>query len=258
MQAPDVDVLIQGAGPVGCALAMALRDSHLKVALIGRAETRPEFRPIALSYASRLILERLGVWQELNVTPIETIHVSQQRAFGRAILRADDARVPALGYVTEYASLLSILQSACADLFVAGELPARCVVHAEGTARDAREKRYAQDALVALIETEPRASGTAFERFTPEGPLALLPLTGRFAAIWSCLPARADRLAASSENEFLQELRAAAGRAAGVPVRVHARMRHPLAARVHRARVATARSTSATRHKPCIRSRGRG
>src|SRR6185436_3616863 len=105
MPAPEVDLLIRGAGPVGCALAAALRDSRLKLRIAERGASAASFRPIALSYASRLILERLGAWQGLVVTPIETIHVSQRGAFGRARLDAADAGVPALGYVADYGRL---------------------------------------------------------------------------------------------------------------------------------------------------------
>src|SRR5260221_955942 len=82
MPAPVVDVLIRGAGPVGCTLALALRQTSLSVALQDSASASPAFRPLALSYASRLILERLGVWQALPLTPIERIVVSQARSFG--------------------------------------------------------------------------------------------------------------------------------------------------------------------------------
>src|SRR5687767_10704219 len=113
MRAAGIDVLVRGAGPVGCALALALRNSQHKVGLWGRASQRADFRPIALSYASRLILERLGAWSDLAVTPIETIHVSQQNGFGRTLLEAADADVPALGYVTEYSALASALHARC-------------------------------------------------------------------------------------------------------------------------------------------------
>src|SRR6185503_2397973 len=149
MRAQGIDVLIRGAGPVGCALAAALQGSGLKVGVLGRTGATASFRPIALSYASRLILERLGAWKGLAVTPIETIHVSQQQGFGRTVMDAADAGVPALGYVAEYSDLLSLLQRRCDGLFVAQESAARCVVHAEGTAEEGREKRYAQDAVVA-------------------------------------------------------------------------------------------------------------
>src|SRR3954464_13296598 len=125
-----VDVLIRGAGPVGCALALALRGSGLRVTLFEAASSPAGFRPIALSHASRLILERLGVWERLTVTPIERIMVSQARRFGRTGLDAADAGVPALGYVTDYSALLSHLR---AQVEPTSELPpARCVVHAEG------------------------------------------------------------------------------------------------------------------------------
>ena len=237
MPAPGTDVLIRGAGPVGCALALALRGSHLNVALLGRSATSAAFRPLALSHASRLILERLDVWRSLEVTPIRSVHVSQQEAFGRTIMDAADAGVPALGYVTEYSGLVSALQARCQPLIVGEEMPARCVVHAEGSLPDARQKRYAQDALVARVRTEPASGGTAFERFTPEGPLALLPLAGRYALIWSCRPERAAELAHCPEKLFLDRLGLAAGRRPGVPVQVEERALQPLALRVHPTRV---------------------
>src|SRR5256885_16444177 len=124
MPAPGIDVLIRGAGPVGCTLALALKGSHLKVGVLG-LNAKPSFRPIALSYASRLILERIGVWQGLAATPIETIHVSQQQGFGRMVMEAADAGVPALGYVTEYSALLSALERACAGLLIPEKPAAR-------------------------------------------------------------------------------------------------------------------------------------
>src|SRR6185436_7380262 len=98
MGAPPIDVLVRGAGPVGCTLALALRGSGLNVTVLESSPSRASFRPIALSHASRLILERVGAWSSLAATPIETVHVSQQGGFGRTRLEAKDAGVPALGY----------------------------------------------------------------------------------------------------------------------------------------------------------------
>jgi 2-octaprenyl-6-methoxyphenol hydroxylase len=237
MRAPEIDVLIRGAGPVGCALALALRDSPLKVALVG-ASARVSFRPLALSYASRLILERLGVWKDVAATPIETIYVSQQQGFGRMRMDAADAGVPALGYVTEYSALLEALRREARAFLTDEALPARCVVHAEGTAPQAREKRYSQDALVALVRTEPAAATSAFERFTPEGPLALLPFAGSYALIWSCRPERAQALLEAPRDVFLQALAAAAGARPGCPIDVESRALQPLVLRVQPTRVA--------------------
>ena len=227
------DVLIRGAGPVGRALALALRGSGLDVVVSGPTSPAP-FRPIVLSYASRLILERLGAWQCVPTTPIETIHVSQQRGFGRVRLAAGELSVPALGYVTDYSRLVQAL-----DVDVqAAEVDAKCVVHAEGASTAGAEKRYGQDAVVALASFAPESARSAFERFTPEGPLALLPFEGRYAVVWSCAPERAARLAAMPEADFAAALAAAAGRRPGEPVRVESRATLPLILRVRPTRVA--------------------
>ncbi len=229
------DVLIRGGGPVGCALALGLRTSGLRIAVLEHSSTPPGFRPIALSHASRLILERLGVWAGLAVSPIGRILVSQAGSFGRTRLDAADAGVPALGYVTDYTALLAQLR---AQVETTTEAPAaRCIVHAEGAPQHAEGKRYAQDAIVALLHAEPPSTATAFERFTPEGPLALLPLAGRYALIWSMRPERAERLLAASAAEFLRELNAMAGAAVGRVTRVEKRAVRPLALKVRGARV---------------------
>ena len=237
MPAAAIDVLIRGAGPVGCVAALALRGSQ-EVRVLDKESARPGFRPIVLSYASRLILERLGIWPALAATAIDAIHVSQAGAFGRTVFDAHDSGVPALGYVLEYSALVDALRSSAAGLFTDEEVPARCVVHAEGAAPQAEEKRYGQDALVAAVQYSPGAASTAFERFTAEGPLALLPLAGRYAMVWSMRPERARRLAAAPAGEFLDELARAAGSRPGRPLAVEARAVQPLVLRVTRKAVA--------------------
>ena len=133
--------------------------------------------------------------------------------------------------------LAAALRAKAAQFVAEEEAEARCTVHAEGVARDAEETRYSQDAVVALVKTEPAARAAAFERFTPEGPLALLPLEGRYAVVWSARPQRAAELAGMREADFLAALAAAAGRRAGQPVAVEARSVHSLALRVRPARV---------------------
>jgi 2-octaprenyl-6-methoxyphenol hydroxylase len=211
----------------------------LKTKIFEKKSAPAGFRPITLSYASRLILERIGVWDELAVTPIKTILVSQSGGFGRTQMEAADAGVPHLGYVLDYSVLASSLRKRI-EKFIAEEEPRQtsCTVHAEGVARDAEEVRYSQDAVVALINTEPAAQAAAFERFTAEGPLALLPLAGRYAVVWSASPQRAAQLADLPDAEFLAALAAAAGRRPGKPVAVAQRAVHPLSLRVRAARVA--------------------
>jgi 2-octaprenyl-6-methoxyphenol hydroxylase len=236
MPAAAIDILVKGAGPVGCVAALALRGAK-QVRLLATNAGTPAFRPIVLSYASRLILERVGAWNALETTPIQAIHVSQAGRFGRTVFDAADAGVAALGYVTEYSNLLDALRTAARELITAEELPARCVVHAEGAAPHADEKRYAQDALVATVRFAPPAAATAFERFTSEGPLALLPFAGRYALVWSMRPERARSLVSASEEYFLDQLAAAAGSRPGRPLAAEARAVQPLVLRKRQERI---------------------
>jgi len=234
---PGADILVLGAGPVGCTLALALQGSRHAVRLVDPKPAAPgAFRPIALSHASRLILERVGAWGAFAVTPIASIHVSQAGAFGRTRMDAGDAGVEALGYVTQYADLVAALRARVRIERDALDTP-RLAVHAEGTAQETRERRYGYDAVVARIESEPASLGMAYERFTAEGPLALLPLAGGWALVWSARPERAAALAQAAPQDFLAQLQRAFGDRAGRFTAVHERSRATLALRVRASRV---------------------
>ncbi|HMV19450.1 MAG TPA: FAD-dependent monooxygenase, partial [Rhodocyclaceae bacterium] len=118
------DLVIVGAGPVGMALALALKDAGLDILLVdarARGAARHDPRVLALAHGTRLTLERLGVWTQLRATPIETIHVSQQGGFGRSLLRATDYEQPALGYVVAAGDLAAALD----DALLAARIPVR-------------------------------------------------------------------------------------------------------------------------------------
>ncbi|MFY9316841.1 MAG: FAD-dependent monooxygenase [Burkholderiales bacterium] len=235
------EIAILGAGPVGCVLALLLHHHRQDIALIERTRALPAtLRPIALSHASRLILERAGAWQALAPSPIERIHVSQQGGFGRTELRAADAGVPALGYVIDYRDLMDVLLRRVAEAGIrVADAQGECAltVHAEGVASEAMEKDYRQQAVVARVTTRPAAAGAAWERFTAEGPLALLPLGGQLCAVWGMSPERAQALCEAPEAAFLEALARAMGRRAGEFVAADARSRVPLALRVRRSRI---------------------
>ena len=222
MQPSEFDVAILGAGPVGCALALALRDSGLRIALVGRkapAATPGVVRPLALSYASRLILERAGAWESLSSTPIRQIHVSQAGGFGRTKISSAELGLPALGYVAGYdtiaAGLSALVDPAIRLADEAGPPRARLIVHAEGVDPEARGKDYGHTAVVAVIESERSAHGIAYERFTREGPLALLPMKDAYGVVWSRTAAAAAAAMDASDAQFLAELQAAFGLRAG-------------------------------------------
>lgn len=231
-------VLIVGAGPVGAVCALALQqqgvDAHVLEAQ--PADARADTRTLALSYGSRLILDRLGVWDALkDVTPITRIHISQRGALGMARLSADAIKVPALGYVLPYATLTDALKQALQDARItvdygvaveriesaldhaqahtsAGNtLAAPLVVVADGgrgeSAPDPKISRdYDQMAVVCEVQTELPHANQAFERFTLEGPAALLPKGDRYALVWTASNDDAQRIAALPDAEFLSAL----------------------------------------------------
>ncbi|MGB8857315.1 MAG: FAD-dependent oxidoreductase, partial [Burkholderiales bacterium] len=99
------DVTIIGGGPIGTAFALSLQNSGLDITLLeARDAPSTETRTLALSYGSRLLLEKLGAWPG-GATPITAIHVSERESFGRTLLKADELDVPALGYVLTYSAL---------------------------------------------------------------------------------------------------------------------------------------------------------
>lgn len=238
------DVAIVGAGPVGCALALGLQSSGLSVALVERPRALEAggaqpgaVRAIALSYASRLILERFGAWDSLVKTQIDRIHVSQAGGFGLTRISRDDLGLPALGYVTAYDGIAPGLAGclkarAVQRLRVATPPNARLLVHAEGSPGEASvERNYFHTAIIATVSSERPAHGVAWERFTDEGPLALLPMGKDYALVWSRTNAAAADVLRLSDEKFLQALQHAFGRRAGRFLSVGTRAATPLALR---------------------------
>ena len=239
-----VDLAIVGGGPVGMSLALALEGSGLSVAVLEAREqlAAPDPRALALSQGTRLILERLGAWAGLPATPIETIHVSQRGGLGRAELTAADAGVPALGFVAEYGDLYAALAARlpeCGATIVTGArvasvratsgygavgfrhqgvehlMTAGLVVLSEGgrslPAELRQDKDYGQSAVVCTVTTRRPHDRRAYERFTPDGPIALLPLGEDYALVWTTPNALLEARLALSDDAFLAQLQAAFG-----------------------------------------------
>lgn len=236
----DFDIAICGAGPVGIALALLLVQQGVPAARIALVDARPidiaaqDPRSIAMSYGSSQILQALGAWP-LGATPITEIHVSRRAHFGRTLIRHAHHGLPALGYVTRYGPLVTNLHALAARQGIHLLRPATIVSHREeahgvsvqlgdGTTRHAAllvqaeggvfgeqdmkalTRDYAQTALVAQVQAGAPIRGRAFERFTEEGPLALLPQDDGYALVWCARPATIAHLLALPDAEFLAEL----------------------------------------------------
>jgi 2-octaprenyl-6-methoxyphenol hydroxylase len=91
---------------------------------------------------------------------------------------------------------------------------------------------YAQNALSARVKADVSHGHSAYERFTPEGPLALLPWPGGYAVVWVCSPERASEMCSAAPARFLAELQSAFGSRAGRFTEVGERASHPVALRI--------------------------
>lgn len=226
-------------------------------------------RSTALSYSSFLIYQSLDVWPQLrhHCSPIESIHVSERGRFGSTLMLAQDYDWPALGYVVENAWLgNTLIQCLHQRPRIETLSPARVVAAqpetesvrlqledgstrvagllvvadgAESGLRDslgvsASRRHYGQDAIIANVSHARGHEGRAFERFTEQGPLAMLPLTDvdgqhRSALVWTLPPEQAQTVVDLSEAAFLQQLQQAFGYRLGRLLDVAGRHRYPLA-----------------------------
>lgn len=241
---------------LACALAELPLDIVLVEARRPNLLEQPSFdaRVTALANGSQQILSSLDLWSELKgyVEAIRFIHISERGRFGAARIAAADENVPALGYTVENqtlgrvlwerlqraprltvlapATVTSLAREPSAALVTvehggaAEVVRARLVVAADGARSavraalgvDTDEHDYGQRAVVFNCSTEAPLDGRAFERFTPRGPIALLPLTGgRAASIWTLPAGDGERIAALPVDEFRAELQAAFGHRVG-------------------------------------------
>ncbi len=258
------DIAIIGGGPVGAALALALQDSGLNISILEARRAKdanPDPRALALSYGSRLILSQLGVWNNLSdISSIKSIHISQKNSFGRTLLTAAELAVPDLGYVLPYATLQTALQQTLASTpakFKTGatvtqlqhdaegaeityqqddrslQLHARLVVVADGgklleASHPAETHDYGQSAVIAQVTCSLPKTDTAFERFTPQGPLALLPYQAGYELVWTVTQPELETMLQWDDATLLAQLHQHFGDRVGTFLSVGKRSHFPL------------------------------
>lgn len=265
----DFDIAICGAGPVGLALAAMLiqRGTPAASLVLIDAKTAEQSvrdpRSIALSWGSRQLLEQLGAWPASS-TAIEQIHVSRRSHFGRTLIDRKEYNLPALGYVLRYGDIVSALEAQLKQSGMTIMRPAsvlgitetrdaasialkdhpsvvvKLVVQAEGGLfNDQQPKQlhrdYDQTAIVAHVHSDTPIPHRAFERFSDEGPLALLPQEDGYALVWCVRPNTARRLLALDDQKFLSALSESFGGRLGRFTAVSARNAFPLGLNAHTA-----------------------
>lgn len=262
-------VAIVGGGLVGASLAIALGKAGQRVALIEAAappKSEPAWdeRTIALNLASQRIYTNLGLWESLapEVEPILATHISERGRFGVARFTAQEAGEEALGWNIPVRALGATLWravqaekniqllcpgkveklavgegSVTLTLAGGGKVEARLVVAADGAQSvirrelgiGAEEIDYQQVAIVTAVRPQRPHLGIAYERFLPEGPLALIPRPRhRCAVIWTVATASAPALLNLPDPEFLERLHDAFGHRLGKMLEGGRRVAHPL------------------------------
>lgn len=254
----SIDVQIIGGGPVGlaCAAWCLQKFPELSLQLIDRNPLNDseliasDTRGIALSHGSKLLLDTINAWPS-DSCAIHSVHVSQVGQFGRALMTREELGQAALGHIVRYRDIhlalrqalralqpkaphFSWLHTSPSDLSTPSN--ARCMVHAEGglfTQQDWVEsgRDYRQSALVGLVEVDNALAHHAWERFTSEGPLALLPShygKNTLNMVWCSSPENAERLNGISDADFLRELQAMFGSRLGQFKSIRDRRLYPL------------------------------
>lgn len=264
MNESTCDVAIIGGGPVGAALAIALQGNDLNVVLLEARESEinsTDPRSLALSYGTRLLLQRLGAWDTIpNVSGIKTIEVTQKGTAGHTILRAGELNVSEMGYVLPYTALHAALQrvlmnsdvhclygAAVSDLASANghavitylhqgqdhTLRARLAVVADGgklleASHPPEVTDYGQSGIIAHVTSSQPDSGVAFERFTAQGPMALLPYLDGYELVLTAPHAKAQEMLTWDDTAFLHYLQGHFGERVGAFISVGKRNCYPL------------------------------
>ncbi|WP_438334353.1 2-octaprenyl-6-methoxyphenyl hydroxylase [Edwardsiella tarda] len=230
-------------------------------------------RSIALAQGTCQQLARIGIWPALasHATAINQVQISDRGHGGALWLDAAAYDLPALGQVVELhragEQLFRLLATApgvtlhCPATVVRVErqaegvtawladgrsLSGQLLVAADGSASALatlcgmrwQSESYAQAALIANVASSEAHAGRAFERFTADGPLALLPMSeGRSALVWCLPPEQAAQAAQWDEATFLARLQQAFGWRLGRFTRTGRRDCYPLALRQAQAHV---------------------
>ena len=208
------------------ALALALKLHGVTAEIFEareRAAVRRDPRVLALSDGARQILDWLGVWSGLAATPIDAIHISQRGGFGRTLLRAAELDLKALGWVLPANDLIAALDAAVSDAGIdyrentkvmrsgipgdgAGDtarFPLTAFAEGAVEAGAGKLRDYGQHAVLCSVSVAAPHRNVAWERFTGEGPLALLPLGRDYAVVLTCADDIVDEVKSLDDERFL-------------------------------------------------------
>ena len=244
-------------------LQIAVVEPHL---FDSPAQPSYDERTVALTWSTRQIYQGIGIWPDIargGAEPIRDIHVSDLGHFGMSHLSCRDVGTEALGYVVPTRVIGNVLEqhmqksdnirlirpasaisaSSVNDESIVQldhdrssiEISAKLTVLADGGRSQVSKQfrssvsEYPQQALLCIVNTDRPHHGRAFERFTNEGPIALLPHSDqRYAVVWTCLPEQLEDRVSMGDNEFILNLQQRFGDRAGNLSNPSARKAYPL------------------------------
>jgi 2-octaprenyl-6-methoxyphenol hydroxylase len=258
MSVENFDIVIQGGGPVGlaCAAWSLQKFPDAKIALLDRNPAddtelaAADSRGVALSHGSKLLLDTINAWPT-ECADIHRVHVSQAGRFGRALMTREELGQKALGHIIRYRDIHLTLRKALRAIqknsphFIwkhidpnadVENIQAKCIVHAEGGLFKTQDwvesgRDYEQSALVGLVEVESASPFEAWERFTSEGPLAVLPShygPNILNLIWCGTPSSSQARLALSDTDFLKGLQSEFGSRIGQFLKIQDRRLYEL------------------------------
>ena len=258
MSVENFDIVIQGGGPVGlaCTAWSLQKFPDAKIALLDRNPVddtdlaTADSRGVALSHGSKLLLDTINAWPT-ECADIHRVHVSQAGRFGRALMTREELGQKALGHIIRYRDIHLTLRKALRAIqknsphFIwkhidpnadVENIQAKCIVHAEGGLFKTQDwvesgRDYEQSALVGLVEVESASPFEAWERFTSEGPLAVLPShygPNILNLIWCGTPSSSQARLALSDTDFLKSLQSEFGSRVGQFLKIQDRRLYEL------------------------------
>lgn len=268
----DAEVLIVGAGPVGATLAGLLANQGIQTIIVDsrrEVETRQsdmvDPRALAVTHASRRILQRFDLWRQLpeqRLGHFRRMHVWDENGNGEISFDCEDLCESTLGYIVEQSVLQSALDTVLdytpnvsihrgvtldqlvwhEDKIIAGfdqhQFSVKLVVAADGM--QSKTRRYAaidyivhdyqQMAVACIVKTSLTHEDVARQRFLSNGPLAFLPMADlhQCGVVWSTTPQHAKQLLEMDDEEFNQVLAAAFENTLGTVMENHSRAAFPL------------------------------